>query len=120
VKIIWVEGPKIQKILKRIQSQNIDIGRPGKGQSVWIGMGYFWLPKGFPEHDDRALDAVLVHDKLRFQEFQLKAHGTEFVPEQEIRVPVSQAGCGGKSVRRFNARGFMGIAGCRTRTETFR
>jgi glucosyl-3-phosphoglycerate synthase len=54
VKIIWVEGPKIQKILKRIQSQNIDIGKPGKGQSVWLGMGYFFAKE--------LCDVVALHD----------------------------------------------------------
>jgi len=54
VKIIWVEGAKIQKILKRIQSQNIDIGKPGKGQSVWLGMGYFFAKE--------LCDVVALHD----------------------------------------------------------
>jgi len=54
VKIIWVEGPKIQKILKRIESQNIDIGKPGKGQSVWLGMGYFFAKE--------LCDVVALHD----------------------------------------------------------
>ena len=54
VKIIWVEGPKIQKILKRIQTQKIDIGKPGKGQSVWVGMGYFFAKE--------VCDVVALHD----------------------------------------------------------
>jgi glucosyl-3-phosphoglycerate synthase len=54
VKIVWVEGPKIQKILKRIQSQNIDIGKPGKGQSVWIGLGYFFAKE--------LCDVIALHD----------------------------------------------------------
>jgi len=54
VKIIWVEGPKIQKILKRIQAQKIDVGKPGKGQSVWIGMGYFFAKE--------LCDVVALHD----------------------------------------------------------
>jgi glucosyl-3-phosphoglycerate synthase len=54
VKIIWIEGPKIQKILKRIQAQKIDVGKPGKGQSVWIGMGYFFAKE--------LCDVVALHD----------------------------------------------------------
>jgi len=42
VTVIWVDGPRVQKIFKKIRQQNIDIGRPGKGQSVWISLGYFF------------------------------------------------------------------------------
>ena len=40
VKIVWVEGPRIQKIFQEIQSREIPTGVQGKGQSVWMALGY--------------------------------------------------------------------------------
>lgn len=40
VRLVWVDGPRIQEILKILTSQEIDIGLPGKGQSCWIAFGY--------------------------------------------------------------------------------
>ena len=34
VKVIWVDGPRIQRIFRKLQDQKIPIGVPGKGQSV--------------------------------------------------------------------------------------
>jgi glucosyl-3-phosphoglycerate synthase len=40
VHVIWIDGPHIQGILARVQAMNINVGMPGKGQSVWIALGY--------------------------------------------------------------------------------
>jgi len=40
VRLIWIEGPRIQELLKLLVGQEIDIGLPGKGQSCWISFGY--------------------------------------------------------------------------------
>ncbi len=40
VRLIWIEGPRIQELLKLLVSQEIDIGLAGKGQSCWIAFGY--------------------------------------------------------------------------------
>jgi glucosyl-3-phosphoglycerate synthase len=40
VRLVWVDGPRVQEILKRLVSHEIDIGLPGKGQSCWIAFGY--------------------------------------------------------------------------------
>lgn len=40
VRLIWIDGPRIQEILKALVDQGIDIGLPGKGQSCWIAFGY--------------------------------------------------------------------------------
>jgi len=40
VRLIWIEGPRIQETLNLLVSQDIDVGRPGKGQSCWIAFGY--------------------------------------------------------------------------------
>ncbi len=40
VRLIWIEGPRIQELMKLLVSQEIDIGLSGKGQSCWIAFGY--------------------------------------------------------------------------------
>jgi len=40
VKIIWVDGPRVQRIFQEIQQRDIHTGVQGKGQSVWIALGY--------------------------------------------------------------------------------
>ncbi|MEW6542866.1 MAG: glycosyl transferase [Nitrospirota bacterium] len=40
VRLVWVDGPRIQDILKSLVEHEIDIGLPGKGQSCWIAFGY--------------------------------------------------------------------------------
>lgn len=54
VKLIWVEGARIQKIFKKLQEQKINIGVPGKGQSVWISMGYLFAKE--------VCDVIALHD----------------------------------------------------------
>ena len=39
VRLIWVDGPRIQEILKLLVSQGVNIGLPGKGQVCWIAFG---------------------------------------------------------------------------------
>lgn len=40
VRLVWIDGPRIQDILKTLAGQEIEIGLPGKGQSCWIAFGY--------------------------------------------------------------------------------
>ncbi|MER3422265.1 MAG: glycosyl transferase [Nitrospiraceae bacterium] len=40
VRLVWIDGPRIQVIMKLLTSQEIDIGLPGKGQACWIAFGY--------------------------------------------------------------------------------
>jgi len=40
VKIVWVEGPRVQGILGKIKEREIPVGMQGKGQSVWVALGY--------------------------------------------------------------------------------
>jgi glucosyl-3-phosphoglycerate synthase len=54
VKVIWVEGPRIQKVFKKLQEQKINIGVPGKGQSAWISMGYLFAKE--------LCDVIALHD----------------------------------------------------------
>jgi glucosyl-3-phosphoglycerate synthase len=54
VKVIWVDGPRIQQIFQEIQVREIPTGVQGKGQSVWIALGYL-----FAREDS---DVIALHD----------------------------------------------------------
>ncbi len=40
VRIVWVDGPRVQELLRQLVKQEIDVGLPGKGQSCWLAFGY--------------------------------------------------------------------------------
>lgn len=42
VKVAWVEGPKVQQILADINARGLVTGERGKGQSVWVALGYLF------------------------------------------------------------------------------
>jgi glucosyl-3-phosphoglycerate synthase len=54
VKMVWVEGPRIQHIFQDIKNREIPTGIQGKGQSVWITLGYI-----FARED---CDVIALHD----------------------------------------------------------
>ena len=54
VKIVWVDGPRIKTIFKKLQEQKIPVGVPGKGQSVWISLGYLFASE--------VCDVIALHD----------------------------------------------------------
>ena len=54
VKVVWVEGPRIGQIFKKLQEQKIPTGVPGKGQSVWITLGYLFA--------SAVSDVIALHD----------------------------------------------------------
>ncbi len=54
VKLVWVEGPRIQHVFQEIKNRDISIGVQGKGQSAWIALGYL-----FARED---CDVIALHD----------------------------------------------------------
>jgi glucosyl-3-phosphoglycerate synthase len=54
LKVVWVDGPRIQKIFKTIEQRDIPTGVQGKGQSVWIALGYL-----FAREDS---EVIALHD----------------------------------------------------------
>jgi glucosyl-3-phosphoglycerate synthase len=54
VKVVWVEGPRIREIFKKLEEQKIPTGVPGKGQSVWITLGYLFA--------SAVSDVIALHD----------------------------------------------------------
>lgn len=63
VKLVWVDGPGIKGVLERIQQKELATGSPGKGQSVWIALGYIL---GSVEADVIALHDcdIVTHDRV--------------------------------------------------------
>ncbi|MEN8175322.1 MAG: glycosyl transferase, partial [Pseudomonadota bacterium] len=54
VKVVWVDGPRVQKVLQEIQQREIPTGVQGKGQSVWLAFGYIFAAD--------LCDVVALHD----------------------------------------------------------
>jgi glucosyl-3-phosphoglycerate synthase len=54
LKVIWVDGPRIQNIFKNLQAKEIPVGVPGKGQSVWMALGYLLARED--------VDVIALHD----------------------------------------------------------
>jgi glucosyl-3-phosphoglycerate synthase len=54
VKVVWVDGPRIQQVFHEIQDRDIPTGVQGKGQSVWVTLGYL-----FAREDS---DIIALHD----------------------------------------------------------
>ena len=54
LRVVWVEGPRVQQVLETIRSREIPTGVQGKGQSVWTALGYI-LARGDCE-------TVALHD----------------------------------------------------------
>jgi glucosyl-3-phosphoglycerate synthase len=54
IKIVWVDGPRVQEIFREIEDRQIPTGVKGKGQSVWVALGYL-----FGREDS---DVIALHD----------------------------------------------------------
>ncbi|MEW6428058.1 MAG: glycosyl transferase [Thermodesulfobacteriota bacterium] len=54
VRIVWIDGPRVQGVLQTIRQREISVGVQGKGQSVWTALGYI-LGRGESE-------VVALHD----------------------------------------------------------
>jgi glucosyl-3-phosphoglycerate synthase len=40
VKVVWLDGPRVKKIFDEIKERQVPIGVQGKGQGVWMALGY--------------------------------------------------------------------------------
>lgn len=54
VKLVWIDGPGIKEVLERIRQKEIPTGEAGKGQSVWIALGYIL--------SNEEADVIALHD----------------------------------------------------------
>jgi len=54
VRIVWIDGPRIQGLLGEMAERGIASGIQGKGQSVWVALGYLFA------RDES--DVIALHD----------------------------------------------------------
>lgn len=54
VRLVWVDGPRMQEILGDLTRLGIDVGLPRKGQSCWLAFRYV-LARG-------RSNAIALHD----------------------------------------------------------
>src|SRR6266446_473144 len=38
--LLWVQGPRMQRLYRQLEQADLSIGSPGKGRNVWICFGY--------------------------------------------------------------------------------
>ena len=54
LKLVWVDGPGVREVLNRIREKDIATGVAGKGQSVWLALGYILAKE--------QADVIALHD----------------------------------------------------------
>jgi len=54
IRVVWVDGPRVQEVLNRIREKEISTGVVGKGQSVWLALGYIL--------GNEQADVIALHD----------------------------------------------------------
>jgi len=54
VKIVWHDGPRMQKLYRELRKNDFNMSMPGKGRSVWMTMGYIL--------SHRDIYAIALHD----------------------------------------------------------
>jgi len=54
VKVVWHDGPGMQSLYQALRKNDFDLAHPGKGQSVWMTLGYIL--------SERDVYAIATHD----------------------------------------------------------
>jgi glucosyl-3-phosphoglycerate synthase len=54
VRVVWHDGPRLQKLYDELRANDFQLEIPGKGRSVWMTIGYIL--------SDRDVDAIALHD----------------------------------------------------------
>ena len=54
VKIVWHDGPRMQKLYNELRNNDFNLDMPGKGRSVWMSLGYIL--------SDKETYAIALHD----------------------------------------------------------
>jgi len=104
VKLVWVNGPRVQEVFGRIGEKDIMTGVQGKGQSVWMALGYL-LARGDSDvialHD---LD-IVTYDRLllgRLIEPTANPHKDyEFCKGYYVRISPTEKAMKGRATRLF-------------------
>ena len=104
VKLVWVNGPRVQEIFERIRERDIITGVQGKGQSVWMALGYI-LGRGDSEvialHDCD----IVTYDRIllgRLIEPTANPHADyEFCKGYYVRISPAERAMKGRVMRIF-------------------
>jgi len=104
VKLVWVNGQRVQEVFARIGEKDIMTGVQGKGQSVWMALGYV-LARGDSDvialHD---LD-IVTYDRLllgRLIEPTANPHKDyEFCKGYYVRISPTERAMKGRATRLF-------------------
>jgi len=104
VKLVWVNGPGVQKIFEKIRERDILTGVQGKGQSVWIALGYI-LARGDSNvivlHDCD----IVTYDRILLGRLILPTSNPytdyEFCKGYYIRISPSEKAMKGRVTRLF-------------------
>lgn len=54
IKVVWVDGPGIQSLFRKLEKRRFMVGVKGKGQSVWAAIGYLLAKE--------ETDVICLHD----------------------------------------------------------
>lgn len=104
VTLVWVNGPRVQEVFNRIREKDILTGVQGKGQSVWITLGYI-LGRG--DSDVIALHDcdIVTYDRIllgRLIEPTANPHADyEFCKGYYIRISPTEKAMKGRVTRLF-------------------
>ncbi len=104
VKLVWINGPRVQEVFERIRERDIMTGVQGKGQSVWMTLGYI-LGRGDSEvialHDCD----IVTYDRIllgRLVEPTANPHADyEFCKGYYMRISPSERAMKGRVMRLF-------------------
>jgi glucosyl-3-phosphoglycerate synthase len=104
VKVVWVEGPRVQQIFQEIKSREISTGVKGKGQSVWITLGYLFARDdshvvGLHDCDIVTYDRILLGRLL--EPIANPNNDFEFCKGYYIRVSPTERAMKGRVTRLF-------------------
>ncbi len=104
VKVVWVEGPRVQQIFKEIRNKELSVGVQGKGQSVWITMGYLLARNdcdviGLHDCDIVTYDRILLGRLL--EPIANPNNDFEFCKGYYIRVSPTERAMKGRVTRLF-------------------
>ncbi len=62
-RILWIEGPRVDGLVRELGENRLDLGEPGKGRASWLAMGY--VLAGEHCHSIALHDAdILTYDRL--------------------------------------------------------
>ncbi len=104
VPVVWVNGPRVQEIFHRIKEKDILTGVQGKGQSVWIALGYVLARRDSDVIALHDLD-IVTYDRIllgRLMEPVASPHTDyEFCKGYYIRISPSEKTMKGRVTRLF-------------------